>query len=668
MNAIEIARRMAELGSTEDARQAYTLALRSGEIAPEEEMEAAVYILQSGGDYKVAYTCFCGLYERGFFREDCLSIMTAAFYEPNIKLLKSRYEKNCRALAKYPYLFRKDFPSFDELTIRFYPFDDDGYLPFFPQDERFGEYVDFNDTVISRNFFHDLENPILAKDVYSQYELEYLNDNVRKSEDIARENHIYLHYSDWATFCAYLQCLNVRRLLKDKKLVILIGDEIEQYPIDFKARFGIDYSGFEVKPIGIRDVHRMIWHTQLSTHNGGDFFNEVFDNHPNLVMLPSLMMEDVEKTIASYRKSLEIIGDAFTAEGLLSSLKRPIARELFQLQDRTDKDIAVAVFLSVGNYAAQLDHASRIAPALFFQPHFPNIHYELTPDAQMRTVLSCQQLERLRNSPVFRAFKYIKTFTPMRRITTSYGASNRFLAGMAQVQSEEEQQGYYVHDVVSGRVLNRSYMVDPEDRLYRDGVIVRFEDGKLNPKATFTALAAFLDIPYTESMTYCSTEGKRNETAPGNDIGFSTGAVYRTYDEYTTDDERYFIEYFMRDAYEYYGYDFQYYDGGPMDEKRIRELIRGFTAINGFMRESWQKNILPKARLLRDGEEVAGNEVAEGRAEWLDGIIAQADENRLRIAKLLSKDLHFVNKNGQPLRMMPKLELDPALLEQPLYH
>jgi len=28
----------------------------------------------------------------------------------------------------------------------------------------------------------------------------------------------------------------------------------------------------------------------------------------------------------------------------------------------------------------------------------------------------------------------------------------------------------------------------------------------------------------------------------------------------------------------------------------------------------------------------------------------------------------LVNKNGQPLRMMQKLDLDPALLEQPLYH
>ena len=213
MNAIEIARRMAELGDGEVACRAYVLALQEGGLAPEEEMEAALYIFQAEGDYKVAYTCFRSLYDRGLFREDCLNIMTQAFYEPNVKLQKSRYEKNCKALARYPYLFRKDFLDFDALPVRFYPFDDNGYLPFYPAEGRFEDYVNFNHAVVSRNFFHDLENPILAKDVYSQYELEYLNDNVRKSEHIARENHIYLHYSDWATFCAYLQCLNVRRLL-----------------------------------------------------------------------------------------------------------------------------------------------------------------------------------------------------------------------------------------------------------------------------------------------------------------------------------------------------------------------------------------------------------------------------------------------------------------------
>ena len=46
-------------------------------------------------------------------------------------------------------------------------------------------------------------------------------------------------------------------------------------------------------------------------------------------------------------------------------------------------------------------------------------------------------------------------------------------------------------DELAMRALNRNYMVDWQDRLFQDSVLVRFEDGKLNPKATFTALAAF---------------------------------------------------------------------------------------------------------------------------------------------------------------------------------
>lgn len=43
-------------------------------------------------------------------------------------------------------------------------------------------------------------------------------------------------------------------------------------------------------------------------------------------------------------------------------------------------------------------------------------------------------------------------------------------------------------------------------------------------------------------------------------------------------------------------------------------------------------------------------------------------QDRLEQGRLLLRGLRFINVHGQPLRMMPKLELDPALLEQPLYH
>lgn len=671
MNTLEIARRCAELNQAEEACRAYTLVLQEGGLAPEEEMEAAIYILQMGGNYKVAYTCFRALYDRGLFQADCLDIMTQAFYIPNEKLFQTRYEKNCRALAKYPYLFRKDFVDFAFLPVRFYPFDDNGYLPFHPAQGQFEDYVDFNRPIISRNFFHDLEKPILAKDVYSQYELEYLNDNVRLSEWVGRENHIYLHYSDWGEFCSHLQVLNLRELLKDKKIVFLIGEEIAQYPIDFQERFGIDYSQYPAKPIGIREVNRLIWHTQLASHNGGDFFNEIFDGHPNLIAMPSVMMENLKKEIDKPRQQLSLVDGGRKADtsGLPKAAARVI-QELVTLRGRTDKDLLVAVCMYDEKYAKSLEPTARIAPALFLQPHFGNMKYQIHFDAAGNALLYSKEYEEIQTSPIFQNFKYIKTFTPMRRITSAYGASMRFMYNrVLEYQQGESEKLAAVDDNILTRILNRSYMIDPQDRLYQDSVLVRFEDGKLNPKATFKALAAFLDLPYTESMTYCSLFGERDpESLKGNDLGFSPAAIYRSYDEYANDAERAFIEYFMRDAYAAYGYDFLYYDGQPVDEARINEWIDGFTTLEHYIRTAWRENVLSLGHVTKDGQEVTEEEAELARNEAMDQNMEELRKNWRSVAKTLLGGLHFVNKNGQPLRMMPKLELDPALLEQPLYH
>lgn len=662
MEALNIARRMVQLDKPQEAVQAYTLALHNGGLAPEEELEAALCLLQLGGSYKAAYTAFLSLYNRGCFREDCLSIMTEAFYSPNVKLLKSRYEKNCKALGRYPYLFRKDFPAFEDLPLRFYPFDDASYLPFDTKTGEFGDYWKPSRQVVSRNFFKDLENPILAKDVYSQYELEYLYDNVRPSEWVARENHIYLHYTDWGVFCSYLQCLNLRRLLEKEKIVFLIGDEIGQYPINFKERFGIDYSQNPVKPFGIREVQRMIWHTQLASHNGGDFFNEIFDSHPNLLAQPSIMFF---KTKDKVKELSDALGTFPTVESLIKASENwdpRLLSELFRLKDRTDKDLLVAILLNNNRVSAWLDRAARIAPAVFFQPHFGNIYCDITQHGGGRVTVHSPQLDEIHQSPLFNEFKYIKTFTPIRRITTSYGAAIKFML-------HGEEKGT-VRDELSERLLNRSYMIDPEDRLYMDSRLVRFEDGKLNPKATFTALAAFLDLPYTESMTYCSLFGERDpESLKGNDLGFSPAAIYRTYDEYANDDERYYLEYFLRSVYRYCGYEFHYYDGAEVDEERVKELISGFTTLNSFIADSWIDSI----RVVdseSEGDDTEKKPASDSEVkEYVSKTQIEAyDKNRLKLAKILMENPFFMNKNGQPLHMMPKLELDPALLEQPLYH
>jgi len=671
MTALEIARRFAALGETADARSAYALALPESGDDPAAQLEAAAYILQTGGDYRISYTCFLDLYRRGQFRAEILPLLDKIFYEPNIKLLKSRYERNCKLLAKYPYLFRKDFLPFEQLPIRFYPYDDhSGYVPFDVGSGEFGGFVNVKEPVVSRNFFKDLEKPVLAEDVTSQYELEYLRDNVRRSEDVGRENHIYLHYAGWGVFCAWLQVLTMRPLLEDKKIVFLIGDEIEQYPIDFKARFGIDYGQYPLKPVGIREVNRLIWHTQLSTHNGGDFFNEIFDNHPNLLCLPSVMFFNIEEMVEKLRTVLDGADSFQTAcQALREWDDAQLLHDLYFLRDRTDKDILVALYLNAGKeWTAGLDRASRIAPAVFFQPHFYNIVYQLRANPDGDTVLEAENAAQIHASPLFRGFRYIKTFTPMRRFTTSHGATVKFMYRMSQENKANDKKIGVVSDALFERILNRSFMIDPEDRLYRDSVLVRFEDGKLNPKATFTALAAFLDLPYTESMTYCSLHGERDpESLEGNDIGFSAAAIYRTYDDFVNNDERYFIEYFLRDAYEFYGYDFQYYDGAPVDEARAKELIEGFTTMNHYIRESYRR-VYETASVMQNGERASAEIEAAVQEQLLENYMNAVLEKRVYNTGILLEGLRFVNKNGQPLRMMKKLELDPALLERPLYH
>lgn len=661
MRTIELARKLAEMGQKEDAQKGYFLALqKKEELEPKEELEAASYLFFSKWDYKLPFTIFLSLYNRGLFQGELMDLMLQAFYLPNVQKQKKRYERNCRALSRYPYFFHQEFPAFEELPILFFPFDDQGYIPYFRAESRFGDYIDFDDPVIDQYFFENLENPILAKDVLSQYQLEYLNDNVRKSEWVARENHIYLHYTNWLQFCAYLQCLNFTALLKEQKLVFLIEEEISQYPIDFKERFGIDYSKYPVRPVGIREIKRMIWHTQLATHNGGDFFNEIFYGHPNLIAFESIIFEDMEKAIKEQRQELQKIREGKTEPP-------PGLRELAALRNPTDKDLLVAMFLASNDVSGDNRGGARIVPALFFQPHFYNMIYRpQLNQTEDRAILVSEQYNAIRTSPIFQQFKYIKTFTPMRRPTTSYGATVRFMLNRAK---EDETGNAAVGDALTVRILNRSFMVDKWDRLYRDSVLVRFEDGKLNPKATFTALAKFLDIPYTESMTYCSGKtGLNPESLKGNDLGFDPAAIYRTYDEYVNDDDRCLLEYFLRDAYQEYGYDFHYYHGETVDMDWVKEKLKGVHNLDRLIWETTRRVIDRHSKqgvIVSDGVSYEHEEGCDLVAQHqLDDI----RQDRLNMAELLMKNLVFVNQDNQPLHFMKKLELDPALLEQPLYH
>lgn len=371
------------------------------------------------------------------------------------------------------------------------------------------------------------------------------------------------------------------------------------------------------------------------------------------------MIADVEKkmeAVKSDQSALQVKGDWDPA----------YVQELYLMKGRTDKDLMVGVFLNDKRSQVGLDLNSRIVPALFFQLHFKYIDYQAAVNSKGRAALLSKQYDQIHRSPIFRNFKYIKTFTPMRRMTTSYGGAIKFMLNSSK-ENLENGKFSVVADVVFDQIANRSYMVDPEDRLFKDSRLVRFEDGKLNPKATFTALAEFLDLPYTESMTYCSELGVRDVSSyEGNVIGFDSATVYRTYDEFANDAERTLIEYFCRDTYRQYGYDFKYYDGGEMDEKRMEELLQNCTVLDGFIRKMMRPPYMDDER--EKHPDYSEEELSASVEKRLDEALEITHRGRREVAKTLMEGIDYVNRKGQPLRFMTKLEPDPALLEQPLYH
>ena len=144
-----------------------------------------------------------------------------------------------------------------------------------------------------------------------------------------------------------------------------------------------------------------------------------------------------------------------------------VIQELCNIQEPSDKDIFAAIYLSNKTITKFLDPAARIAPAVFFQPHFPNIVYNLKVDRKGRTALQSEVYDKTVSSPIFRGFKYIKTFTPMRRFTTSHGTTVKFMYNSALEDAEKRKKGErkgkavtVVPDAVTQRVLNRSSMID----------------------------------------------------------------------------------------------------------------------------------------------------------------------------------------------------------------
>ena len=113
--------------------------------------------------------------------------------------------------------------------------------------------------------------------------------------------------------------------------------------------------------------------------------------------------------------------------------------------------------------------------------------------------------------------------------------------------------------------------------LYPDMRVVRFEDLKLNPKATLSSLTEFLDIPLTPSMyrtSFCGVSNKGWSTSGDLFEGFDPKPVFSEHNEYLSFFDKYRIEMALEKEYEAYGYKPMYYDGQRFSDDEKLEMMK----------------------------------------------------------------------------------------------
>lgn len=564
-----------------------------------EEMLASVTQMLEKGDYEKAFLELLDIYgkcDNGDEKNTVLSIIGDVFYAPNEAALKANYEKNLELLNSYPFVWGTPLPSFEELPVTICPIDNGLY--YFcgkEQSEEFCKYEPESGKYM-RYFFENVEKQLQIYDEDNLYNLMFLNDNVRKSEDIAEDNHIYLMYSSAEPLERLMLVCELEAVLQQQKFVFLIGEEnFAEYPVDFKTDFDIDYSQNTQKEIELDNIKRIIFGWKTMNVAGTSFLADIMDFHPDLLTVPDCLLQ----MGFPVRFREQLIGKSTNeAISFLRSLSDKDERKSWVLQllsgdediglkaiptgrffdvltnvlkdtpNPTPKEWLTAIYLAFSR-CRRREFNGRIIPALFVYPH---------DDLFYLAGLARDQLDMYFN--IVLDFPYHKVVTCVRDPITHAGSTIQFMTKTHKdaVNENGEIQRDPFYCFAFGCFLPKDIFFITQHPLYPDMRVVRFEDLKLNPEATLSSLTEFLNIPLTPSLyktTFCGVSNKGWSTSGELFEGFDPKPIFNEHNNYLSIFDKYRIELALAKEYEIYGYKPIYYDGQKFtdDEKmKIMEL------------------------------------------------------------------------------------------------
>jgi hypothetical protein len=353
--------------------------------------------------------------------------------------MEMNYFKNKNLLSNYPYLFG-EIPKFRFLQSKTLNMDEE--IPY---------------------FFKDLHKPIFIRNLSHPVHIKFLFDNVRASEDVVMDNHIYLYYENEQTFLEMLCQCDLKQLLKQQKFVFLAGKQNKDiYPIDFREKYGIDYASMKFKPLRANELKRIVIY-QGHESSGQDCLFQVSAANRNILSF-----------FCPY---------PFT---LLPKLKNEILKFKFDIKDLFYKDRPPIDYYSLSNpeifrFISMIlynnkDQRERISPTILFDPH----------------AFSYSQF-----GEVYRAFQYRKSVKLIRNPIMRLASITKSKDLSSYLRSNGFRKTFWVEEAFVP-LYNSFSVFGKSDKLN----CFKLESLKKNPMKAAKALCKYFQVPFDRDMLH----------------------------------------------------------------------------------------------------------------------------------------------------------------------
>lgn len=548
------------------------------------DLKEKAFALLEEEKYEEAFATFCSIYHQTDNAEEknlVFHILKEMYYAPNCEEQKNCYERNQKQLKQYPYIFGMEEKEFEQLGIELYPVSDSVVYGYEKATRKFTKSYTIQTERVENYLFSELSKPLFLEDLINGYELQFLNDMVRKSEDYGADNHIYLYYSSYEQFSIVLRTTILESLLKQEKFVFLIGEQQRnQYPIDFTKEFGIVYTEGG-NPIEIDELKKICyWYKHI-------YSGTVF----GLGVLGESSYIQVEQGVY-FNQDSKIDGrPMFTEESFRTMLKDTSTKYSIQQLKQYDEDPKYEI--AVKDYTDYLEWLEKryTKAGMFTIPQYFRayalFHYEqrgINPRIIPTILYDPHMYECNVYNEIIMSFSYKTVLTSMREPIITFARSYDYgLVVWNQFATQYILASDYAHTAFLPKELYDYYYG------------YRFEDLKQYPVETLIEICKVLNVPYEEKML--KAEAPMNDERCEDVKGFDQRALHRKSDHVFSDFDKMRLQIFYEPILKYYGYPSFDLEEYPLSVEEVKKLFSYRFRFEKCYRERY-KDIVPEEHEL----------------------------------------------------------------------